>query len=87
MLVSMLHWKSSNCENNIRAVARHTAERYSYSKIFIAVAWLADIIGLPTGIGGLVTTLLMDLPHSRKQEYEGSYTFLSFHCALAEAFP
>ncbi|KAN0137529.1 peptidase family M48 domain containing protein [Lactarius tabidus] len=51
-------------------VARHTAERYSYSKIFIAMGWLADIVGLPTGIGGLATTLLMDLPHSRTQEYE-----------------
>ncbi|KAH9054686.1 peptidase family M48-domain-containing protein [Lactarius vividus] len=56
-------------------VARHSAERYSYSKIFIAMAWLADIIGLPSGVGGLATTLLMDLPHSRKQEYEGSYLF------------
>ncbi|KAI9433225.1 hypothetical protein H4582DRAFT_1989770 [Lactarius indigo] len=51
-------------------VARHSAERYSYSKILIAMAWLADIIGLPSGVGGLATTLLMDLPHSRKQEYE-----------------
>ncbi|KAF8259043.1 hypothetical protein EI94DRAFT_1752577 [Lactarius quietus] len=51
-------------------VARHSAERYSYSKIFIAMAWLADLIGLPSGIGRLATTLLMDLPHSRKQEYE-----------------
>jgi|SRR6266404_9657045 len=68
-------------EPHISAVARHTAERYSYSKIFIAMAWLADLIGLPSGIGGLATTLLMDLPHSRKQEYEGSYPF--FHCYLA----
>ncbi|KAI0295074.1 hypothetical protein B0F90DRAFT_1213239 [Multifurca ochricompacta] len=51
-------------------VARHVAERYSYSKIFIAMAWLADLIGLPSGVGGIITTLLMDLPHSRKQEYE-----------------
>ena len=39
------------------------------------MAWLAEIIGLPSGIGGLATTLLMDLPHSRKQEYEGSCPF------------
>jgi hypothetical protein len=39
------------------------------------MAWLADIVGLPTGIGGLATTLLMDLPHSRTQEYEGSCPF------------
>ncbi|KAI9456016.1 hypothetical protein BJY52DRAFT_1277558 [Lactarius psammicola] len=51
-------------------VARHSAERYSYSKIFIAMAWLADLVGLPSGVGRLATTLLMDLPHSRKQEYE-----------------
>jgi metalloendopeptidase OMA1, mitochondrial len=53
------------------AVARHAAERYSYSKILIAMAWLADTIGLPSGVGGIITTLLMELPHSRKQEYEG----------------
>ena len=41
------------------------------------MAWLAEIVGLPSGIGGLATTLLMDLPHSRKQEYEGSYPFHS----------
>lgn len=57
------------------AVARHTAERYSYSKVIIAFAWMAEIIGLPYGFGNIMTTLLMELPHSRKQEYEGS----SFH--------
>jgi len=51
-------------------VARHAAERYSYSKILIAMAWLADAVGLPSGVGGIITTLLMELPHSRKQEYE-----------------
>jgi hypothetical protein len=56
-------------------VARHAAERYSYTKIFIALAWLADMIGLPSGVGGIMTTLLMELPHSRKQEYEGSCLF------------
>ena len=56
-------------------VARHTAERYSYTKIFIALAWLADLIGLPSGVGGIMTTLLMELPHSRKQEYEGLCSF------------
>jgi hypothetical protein len=87
MLVSTLHSVSYNLENHMLVVARHTAERYSYSKIFIAMAWLAEIIGLPTGIGGLATTLLMDLPHSRTQEYEGSCLFFSFKCALAEVFP
>ncbi|KAI9511952.1 peptidase family M48-domain-containing protein [Russula earlei] len=51
-------------------VARHAAERYSYSKVLIALAWLADLIGLPFGVGEIMTTLLMELPHSRKQEYE-----------------
>jgi metalloendopeptidase OMA1, mitochondrial len=58
------------------AVARHAAERYSYSKILIAMAGLADAIGLPSGVGGIITTLLMDLPHSRKQEYEGLCLYL-----------
>jgi hypothetical protein len=58
-------------------VARHTAERYSYSKILIGLAWLADLIGLPSGIGGIMTTLLMELPHSRQQEYEGGCLVLS----------
>jgi hypothetical protein len=53
-------------------------ERYSYSKVLIAFAWLAEIIGLPYGFGDILTTLLMELPHSRKQEYEGLYLFL-FH--------
>jgi hypothetical protein len=60
------------------AVARHAAERYSYTKILIAFASLADLIGLPSGLGGIMTTLLMELPHSRQQEYEGSCTFLPF---------
>jgi len=51
-------------------VARHAAERYSYTKILIALAWLAELIGLPSGVGGIMTSLLMELPHSRKQEYE-----------------
>ena len=67
--------KTPKSRNSI-AVARHTAERYSYSKVLIAFASLAEIIGLPNGFGNLLTTLLMELPHSRKQEYEGLYIFL-----------
>ncbi|KAH9987050.1 hypothetical protein BJV77DRAFT_1027253 [Russula vinacea] len=55
---------------NLIVVARHTAERYSYSKVIIAFAWLAELIGLPYGFGNILTTLLMELPHSRQQEYE-----------------
>ncbi|KAH9169804.1 hypothetical protein EDB89DRAFT_1908314 [Lactarius sanguifluus] len=65
-------------EQGLAAILGHEighVERYSYSKIFIAMAWLADIIGLPSGVGGLATTLLMDLPHSRKQEYEAPEMF------------
>jgi hypothetical protein len=40
------------------------------------LGWLAEIIGLPDGLGKILTTLLMELPHSRKQEYEGLYLFL-----------
>lgn len=65
------------------AVARHAAERYSYTKIFIALAWLADLIGLPSGVGGIMTTLLMELPHSRKQEYEGLCSFTFALCQSA----
>ena len=66
----------------MHAVARHAAERYSYSKIFIAMAWLAELIGLPYGVGGIMTTLLMELPHSRKQEHEGSCLRLACRSAL-----
>jgi len=51
-------------------VARHAVGRYSYSKIFIGLAWLADLIGLPSGIGGIMTTLLMELLRSRRREHE-----------------
>ncbi|KAI0289061.1 peptidase family M48-domain-containing protein [Russula brevipes] len=51
-------------------VARHAAERFSYAKIIIAIAFLAEAVGLPTGFGQILTKLLVDLPHSRKQEYE-----------------
>jgi hypothetical protein len=70
--------KSGGCFGSLiiaPPVARHVAERYSYSKIFIALAWLAEAIGLPSGLGGIMTTLLMDLPHSRTQEYEGLCSF------------
>jgi hypothetical protein len=33
------------------------------------------MIGLSYGFGNILTTLLMELPHSRKQEYEGSCFF------------
>jgi len=51
-------------------VARHQSERYSSAKIFIGVAWLLEIAGLDFGFSRLLTTLLLDLPNSRAQEYE-----------------
>lgn len=61
---------------NSIAVARHTAERYSFTRVLIASAWLADMIGIPSGFGEILTKLLMELPHSRTQEHEGLYPFL-----------
>jgi len=36
------------------------------------------MIGFPYGFGNILTTLLMELPHSRKQEYEGLCLFPAF---------
>ncbi|KAI0260574.1 peptidase family M48-domain-containing protein [Gloeopeniophorella convolvens] len=50
-------------------VARHSAESYSYMKLLIFAAYLAEVVGF-SGMGDLLATLLLQLPHSRKQEYE-----------------
>ena len=54
-------------------VARHNAERYSSMKVLIAFATFLELLGLDYGIARLLTTFLLDLPNSRKQELEGSY--------------
>ena len=53
-------------------VARHNAERYSSMKVLLAFATLLEVLGLDVGIARLLTTFLLDLPNSRKQELEGS---------------
>lgn len=52
-------------------VARHNAERYSSMKVLIGFATLLEVLGLDVGIARLLTTFLLDLPNSRKQELEG----------------
>ncbi|KAG2354235.1 peptidase family M48-domain-containing protein [Suillus spraguei] len=52
-------------------VARHASERYSSSKVFLAIAVLLQtIFGFDFGITNLISTLLLELPNSRTQEYE-----------------
>jgi len=60
------------CVLNIFSVARHASERYSSSKVFLAVAFLLQtVFGFDFGITNLISTLLLELPNSRTQEYEG----------------
>lgn len=56
-------------------VARHNAERYSSMKVLLAFATLLEVLGLDVGIARLLTTFLLDLPNSRKQELEGSEVY------------
>jgi len=53
-------------------VARHNAERYSSMKVLLAFATFLEVLGLDYGIARVLTTFLLDLPNSRKQELEGS---------------
>ncbi|KAL1942267.1 hypothetical protein VTO73DRAFT_6331 [Trametes versicolor] len=50
------------------AVARHVPERYSSAKVFIFLAMLLDVIGIP--FSSFVARILYDLPNSRTQEFE-----------------
>ena len=54
-------------------VARHNAERYSSMKVLLGFATLLEVLGLDYGIARILTTFLLDLPNSRKQELEGSH--------------
>lgn len=56
-------------------VARHNAERYSSMKVLLAFATLLEVLGLDVGIARVLTTFLLDLPNSRKQELEGSQVY------------
>ena len=75
-LVQSTRFTSEHLNHVTIAVARHAAERYSHFKILIALAWLGEFIGLPYVFGEFLTKLLLELPHSRKIEYEGLYLFL-----------
>lgn len=52
------------------AVAKHSLERYSSSKIFLLFSTLLSVIGLDFGFSSMLSTLLLELPNSRKQELE-----------------
>lgn len=52
-------------------VARHNSERYSSVKVIIFLAYMLEILGIDFGAARIATTLLLDLPNSRKLEYEG----------------
>lgn len=61
------------CRTEIaHVVARHNSERYSSMKVLLAFATLLEVLGLDVGIARILTTYLLDLPNSRKQELEGS---------------
>lgn len=55
-------------------VARHNSERYSSVKVIIFLAYMLEILGIDFGAARIATTLLLDLPNSRKLEYEGVFT-------------
>ncbi|KAI0822120.1 peptidase family M48-domain-containing protein [Trametes gibbosa] len=70
------------------AVARHASERYSGIKVFLFLAVLLDLIGIP--FSSFLTQVLYDLPNSRKQEYEADKIGLrlsSRACFDPEAIP
>jgi len=71
-------------------VARHNAERYSSMKVFLAFATLLEVLGLDIGVARLLTTFLLDLPNSRKQELEADVIGLKLSakaCYNPEAAP
>ncbi|CDO76585.1 hypothetical protein BN946_scf184950.g11 [Trametes cinnabarina] len=79
-------------ENGLAAVlghvARHAAERYSSMKVFIFLAAILDVIGIP--FSGMLARLLYDLPNSRTQELEADKIGLrltSRACYDPEAVP
>ena len=42
-------------------------------RVLLLIATLLEVLGLDYGIARLLTTYLIDLPNSRKQELEGSH--------------
>ena len=42
-------------------------------KVLLAFATILEVLGLDYGIARVLTTFLLDLPNSRKQELEGCH--------------
>jgi hypothetical protein len=57
-------------------VARHSSERYSSQKVFIALATLAEYLGLDAGLSKMLTKLFFSLPQDRRTELEGVPAFV-----------
>jgi hypothetical protein len=53
------------------SVARHSSEKYAGTKVFYGIGLLLNMLGLDFDLARLITTYLMELPNSRKQEMEG----------------
>lgn len=62
------------------AVARHTAEKISSSTLLFVAATVFHLLGLDLGISNLISSLVLELPNSRKQELEGGYPWLRRLC-------
>lgn len=54
-------------------MARHASERYSSVKVLLAIGFLLEASGFDMGLARLATSLLLELPNSRKQELEGKF--------------
>lgn len=51
-------------------VARHNSERVSNSKVLLVLVSLLSLVGLDFGLSNMLSTVLLELPNGRKQEYE-----------------
>lgn len=47
------------------------SERVSYSKVLLVFATVLASLGVDFGLSNVISTLLLELPNTRKQEYEG----------------
>lgn len=53
-------------------LARHSAEKVSGYKIFMALGFLLNVLGFDFGLSQIALNLLLSLPNSRKLETEGA---------------
>lgn len=60
-------------------VLRHSAESMSAMRIAFVIAFAIDLMIGAHGAGGLLTSLVMNLPNSRKKELEGKGAQVSWH--------